>query len=123
MSHQPWWWRSKCRPFGVMIPNSPWSGVKETEEAPFELRRRAVAACGDRLAEPAAVLGELEDRRIAGGNLGERARGCRGGGDRECAAQEVAPPGLHGGDLIRVEEILRRVDELHARNSISHRLY
>ena len=31
MSHQPWWWRSKCRPLGVMMPNSDCSGAKDTE--------------------------------------------------------------------------------------------
>jgi hypothetical protein len=29
-SHQPWWWRSKCRPLGVTMPNRLCSGAKDT---------------------------------------------------------------------------------------------
>jgi predicted RNA-binding protein with PUA domain len=32
MSHQPWWWRSKCRPLGVTMPNSDCSGANDTED-------------------------------------------------------------------------------------------
>ena len=32
MSHQPWWWRSKCRPLGVTMPNSDCRGANETED-------------------------------------------------------------------------------------------
>ena len=31
MSHQPWWWRSKCSPAGVTMPNSDCSGANDTE--------------------------------------------------------------------------------------------
>ena len=32
MSHQPWWWRSKCRPLGVTMPNSDCNGANETDD-------------------------------------------------------------------------------------------
>jgi hypothetical protein len=38
MSHQPWWWRSKCRPLGVMMPNRPCNGVKLTDACDTRVR-------------------------------------------------------------------------------------
>ena len=31
MSHQPWWWRSKCKPLGVTMPNKDCKGANDTE--------------------------------------------------------------------------------------------
>ena len=38
MSHQPWWCRSKCKPLGVMMPNSDCSGAKLTLAAPTRVK-------------------------------------------------------------------------------------
>jgi hypothetical protein len=31
-SHQPWWWRSKCSPLGVTMPNRLCSGANDTDD-------------------------------------------------------------------------------------------
>ncbi len=70
------------------------------------LRRAAIAARGDRLAEALAVLGQFEDRGVArrlrdrGWSRGHS--GCR----EEGVAQEPSPAALHFGDLARIQEVL-----------------
>ncbi len=49
-SHQPWWWRSKCRPLGVTMPNRLCSGANDTEAwlvcvRPGLWRRCTFASC------------------------------------------------------------------------------
>src|SRR5258706_3078604 len=89
----------------------------------LELRGRAMAEGDDRLAESFAVLGEVEDGRVAGRLGPGLRRGDGGGRGEERPPQEIAPPRLDFGDLVVIEEILGRAPQLHRAEYISGGLY
>ena len=104
MSRQPWWWRSKCRPVGVMMPKRPCSGVNDDRrvrrarearalaalQVLLELRGHAVRRGEHRRAERAAPGRDAgrQIRRVLALRLRERAGG-RGAARDARASQEA----------------------------------